>query len=213
MSDIISQCQEQISDFPGSSTALALRLLQEADNFVLLRCRLFGETQFTVNLTSGIGYYALDPSVLRVWAATYYDSSGGYTPMIWTSYDDLDYNNQTWRDQASGQPVEFFDLGPTLGIWPSPVNTTAAGYPIIKIYTSTSRVLTTGTAMPPQVPDYNVWVSRALYTFALKRHPDQAAALKVQTADYLNELLNYQSGRQARLKPSVEIAIPRPKRA
>jgi hypothetical protein len=210
-SDIIAQCQEDVSDFPSSSTALAIRLLQEADNYVMYHARLYAMTEQDISLVVGQRDYALPSGMIHMTGATYYMAPGSYTPLIATNIDRLQYQNPSFRDQSPGQPFQYYENGPNLGLYLAPAIATGMdGYPKVTLYVTTKNVMSAAATMPPQVLNYDAWVTWMLREYCRKRHPELVASYDASFVVALNDLLNYMQARSVRDKPGLELDIPYP---
>jgi len=196
-----------MADFPSSLPA-GLRFVQEADDYVLRHFRLYPLTALDLTLVVGQLEYAVSDSVLRIWSATYYTSATASQTLRATSIDELDSEYPLWRDSSSGVPTRYYDVGTVVGILPAPSTATAAGYPKVTLQTTQRRVLVSGTTMPGNVPNYNLWVHHACEAWARRQHREEAgfyAALKAQSFD---EMADFVAGRQVRNKPRFRFPVP-----
>jgi cell wall assembly regulator SMI1 len=208
--DILARVKEIFPDFDTADTA-SLRWLQEAHNHILHAVRLKPTTSTTITLVADQQEYTLSDDVLRVWAATYYESAGSYSPLRETSYDELDLTDKTWRDQASSQPNAYYDLATVIGLYPKPATATSGGYPKVTIYVSSKETLAGSTTMPSNVPDHDAWIHYVATKFTERFYPEQQQYFAALAKGSLEKLATYILGRQVRNKPRVDYAYTTPR--
>lgn len=129
-------------------------------------------------------------------AAYYITSAEVAKPLTPVSTDWMDkYAVRDWRtDTETGEPsyyyIEAKDDGTVkVGFHPIPPTTKTAGYPIVTLYGSSYRVVTTGTDVPGIIPDIRVLINGIKMLHAEDKDPARFPLWSELFENYLHQTL------------------------
>lgn len=208
----IQQCLLHMSDFPPltDSNALLLANLTQAD--IVRSVALYPETTFNISLVSGQQEYTLDPSIIHVTSAIWRwnNQVTAQIALIPTSIDQLDYEYPNWRAMSPATTYKYYERGGMLGLVPPPSQTTAAGYPIVILYTQTEQPFaSTSSTLPAQVPTTDPWVWGMCARWAAMQRRDDAAGFADLALSARNDLIKFVNGRLLRQKSQMRQSYSR----
>lgn len=196
--------------FPDIADADIVDKINEANQVITQKTKIYPETTVDINLVAGTREYVLSATIQKVWAAAYVTSAGesGYQPLIETSQDELDIDNRTWRAQQNGVPYRYYELGGYVGLYPTPNTTTSGGYPILRLFVNTQTTLTSISSLPSQVPTLEPWKWYACKEIALEKYPDRVGLYDKMWRDSMQDLVRFVHGRLPRQNPRVKAQVP-----
>jgi hypothetical protein len=197
--------------FDGFDDQEALTYLQAVHNKILRLVRVKPDEVYDQLLTAGVGSYALDPLISRIWAASYVSGPGDVRPLSPRSVDELDWQTKgLWRTQSTGTPIWYDERAGRLILYPTPSESTSSGYPIVSLVVQKTAVLSLSSDLPVAVDEYDAWVYGLCRKYAAEKARDQFPAFEALYRQALNELIAFSEGKSARQMPNIQADVPRP---
>lgn len=183
--------------YPEITAAQGLIYTKQIWRQIVNAAQLEAQEETFSALVSGTREYTKDTStqpIDRVRAAYYITSATVAKPLDPISTDWLDRYGQTdWRTTTdTGEPSRYYfeakdDGTVKLGLDPIPDTTTAAGYPIVTLYGSSYRVVTTGTDVPGIIADIRVLINGIKMLHAEDKDPAMLPLWRELYEDYLHQ--------------------------
>ena len=138
---------------------------------------------FNIDLTASVQSYSLHPSIRRIWEARYHTSATDFVPLEGVNRDVLHQSRPgALEDTNTGDPVEFWAEGTTLGLVQLPATTTdvTSGYPRIELDCAVltpicpTGKITSDLTIPSGLADGSYYVHAVRHEYADDRMQDVA---------------------------------------
>jgi hypothetical protein len=197
--------------FDGFDDQEALTYLQAVHNKILRLVRVKPDENYNQTLIAGVGSYALDPLISRIWSASYSGSSGDARPLYPGSVDELDWQTKgIWRTQPNGTPIWYDERAGRLILYPTPDTTTIDGYPSVPLVVQKTDALSLTDSLPIAVDEFDAWIYGLCRKYAAEKARDQFPAFEALYRQALNDLIAFSEGKSARQMPNIQADVPRP---
>jgi hypothetical protein len=205
---IISLARRHFESFDDQE---ALTYLQAVHNKILRLVRVKPDEIYNQALTAGVGDIALDPTISRIWSATYVSSEDDVRALYPRSVDELDWQTKgLWRSQLAGTPMWYDERAGRLILYPAPDVSTSSGYPIVALAVQKTEALSLTSVLPVAVDEYDAWTYGLCRKYAAEKARDQFVAFDGLYRQALNELIAFSEGKSARQMPNIQANVPRP---
>lgn len=199
--------------FANLGTTTCIRLLNIVHKRLIEEFRLYTTSVDFSTFDGSAREYAWNENHVAVWSAAWHQNSTAEPiPLDRTSVDQLDEDEDGWRNSIVSQPNRFYlyqksDGAAVIGFDVIP-SASSGGYPLVRCQVSVHADLSAGNSLPATLKNNLPYVSGVCEIWASRRGtPAQAAFWNAQHEKDKNELGVYVQRRQRRNPPTLTPAF------
>ncbi len=179
VADAITRMTRAVPQF--STLSLQVAYLNDVHRDLVGQLPLDARTE-DINMVANQQDYTYNEDDLVIWAGEMLYSSTDRRVLLMTDIQQLDALEPGWRNAAPSQPGRMAlwrdSSGPIVTMIPAPIDTTSAGYPVLRLHVSRYEALTSDGNLPKGIASPDVYVWGAVARFCAEKEPKRYALYK-----------------------------------